>query len=383
MLITENTTIDTSLAFPRLELGISRTEQLQPITTVTTACERLTQLGCEPPPPMSLLDLPAELLHEIAGYLPDLHSTFEATILGDVRPGEYARVDALRALAQSCRRLRAELLPLQWRTARAYFTARNLRRKPRTREKMLERRMARLRRAAYLHPFVQTLAVTLDECTEDNWHGLVAFVRVLDALPRLQSVVIIALPPDAAKLLATALEGKSFPNIRHLTMPAHGHVLRVLRAVPGLRALTLGDGLSLILRPSAAEIAAACPGLRALNNVFPGTNADEARQLFAALHAHFPRVERMMLNGRFGADALRSLRPFAALRELAIRYRGPSAWERAEDVPTPGELLRVLRLTFAARAGGTLRATVEVLPTPTGEWNPDVNLVERVQVAEM
>ncbi|KAJ7063901.1 hypothetical protein C8F01DRAFT_1250169 [Mycena amicta] len=282
----------------------------------------------------SLLDLPTELLHELPQYYADLYSRFEAHLIG-VHPDEYERVDALRALSQTSVRLRAVFLPVMWNHARAFFTTRNRRRKPLTWEKMVEDRMTALGRATYLHPYVRSLTVTMEECTVDNWRGMSEFLWVLAILPNLRNVRIIGLSPYSATLLSSSLIALSFPNITGLSAELTSSSIPALRAFPHLHTLDPGPGVSALdLYDSIAVMA---PQLHTLNNIWLGTDPNVFSEHIRSIRHGFPQLQRLSLNGRVHVDALRALEHLPNLCYLALRYWLPGIWE--QDVPSLEEII--------------------------------------------
>ncbi|KAJ7063990.1 hypothetical protein C8F01DRAFT_1130048 [Mycena amicta] len=274
----------------------------------------------------SLLDLPTELLHELPQYYPDLYSNLQAHIMGLVQPHQYERVDALRALSQTSVRLRAVFLPMLWSHARAYFTPRNPRRKPRTREKMVENRMAALKRATYLHPHVRSLTVTMEECTVDNWHGMVEFIRVLGVLPNLMNLGIGGLGAYSISLLSTSLAGQSFPTVTALSAYLTPSSIPTLRSFPNLHTLTFGaDGTP---PDTYASIGAAMPQVTTLNNVFLPANRDLATEFIRTIQHGFPQLQKISLHGNIYPAALQALEHLPSLCYLSVRSRIPLEWEQ-------------------------------------------------------
>ncbi|KAF7290025.1 hypothetical protein HMN09_01307500 [Mycena chlorophos] len=311
----------------------------------------------------SILDLPNELYLEITQSFPSAVSFAEPGVVHDKH--DY-RADTLRALSQTCVALRKVFLPMLWRSFGAYFNSRNRRRKPRTREKMLERRMMGLRKATHLHAYVRKLAVTVEECNEDNWQGMAEFLSVLNLLPNLDSLVILSLVHYPAILMQSTLFGKKFPNITSLTI-AMNAAPTILAFFPHLEELSAIGGCNPYIVESLGRV---CPGLRTLRNYLPsapsrvyGAPASPAGQapskelvgVFSGLAISepdanpsykqdidkaWPKLENISLNGRFPANTLEALklRILPNLRTLTIFRAAPSTWEKPEEIPTAEQL---------------------------------------------
>ncbi|KAF7313018.1 hypothetical protein MKEN_00986700 [Mycena kentingensis (nom. inval.)] len=306
----------------------------------------------------SLLDLPNELLCEITDYFPVFVAVPEADFLG-ITANEYDREDVLRALSRTCVRLRSVFLPLLWARVHAVFTQRRQRRKPRTREKAVETRLAALRRATDLHDYVRYLAVTMDECTPDNWHGMVELIRVLSVLPNLRRVVLSGMAQYAGSLLASSVAEKHFTSVTELYIShlSTNHVA-ILSAFPNVRELGVKDnnnGMNAVLVKAIADI---LPGLTVMKNVMlSGASAADVATL-SAIRESFRSLQKITIKGRIVPETLHALAPLPALRELTIRYRTPQSWEK--DVPTPEALTAAGREVLSrCGRGGTTHAQPE------------------------
>ncbi|KAJ7630124.1 hypothetical protein DFH06DRAFT_1005363 [Mycena polygramma] len=188
----------------------------------------------------SLLDLPTELLTEVVKDYPQLYTYDVDALVFGVRSRQFASSKALRALSQTCRRLRDISLPILWACIYAgplgieNFWPNN------KGGRTLERRMKGILKTAYVAPYINSLSVNLDECDMNNAQPISRFIRVLRLLPNLRTLTIIGVPGPMNSILIASCEGHSFPSI--ITLAITDELATILPCFPNLQTLTNAPG---------------------------------------------------------------------------------------------------------------------------------------------
>ncbi|KAK1224762.1 hypothetical protein PQX77_012309 [Marasmius sp. AFHP31] len=137
------------------------------------------------------------------------------------------RFTVLRALAQTCRRLRDICLPLQWEQL-------NLGAYPRRWigdagnphliiSKMTERVSKGISQNSELSSYVRTITFTLTQCSPQT--VLPALARCIQALPNLHTLQILNSTTGMAGLIKNSFGGLSFPQIRTVILPSDAYSL--------------------------------------------------------------------------------------------------------------------------------------------------------------
>ncbi|KAJ7153076.1 hypothetical protein C8R43DRAFT_1002838 [Mycena crocata] len=286
----------------------------------------------------SLPDLPTELLMEMVKYYPELLLEIDANIHG-VASEQLSGNDALRALSQTCSRLRDVFLPVLWSRVYACFTARNRpKRKPKRRAKMLERRMLGIQKTPHVVPYIQTLSVTMEECDMGNWEPVAQFIRVLNLLPDLRQLTIIRPQTGMVPVIATSCKDKIFPSVVGLAIP--DILAPILHCFPNVQTLTSAQ----LYRPSSNHLLDAAKGLEHIHTVnLPVVT----KEIVNRLRDNIPNVKRLSLWRDLNLDVLSLLDGMENLSELHIRYRplgyhyyGARALTVEEIMPVAERVLR-------------------------------------------
>ncbi|KAJ7123531.1 hypothetical protein C8R44DRAFT_875721 [Mycena epipterygia] len=258
----------------------------------------------------SLLDLPNELLMEMTKYYPDLLLDVDALIHG-VRSEEFDGNDTLRALSQTCRRLRAIFLPVLWERVHACFNTRNRpKQKIKTRAKMLERRMRGIEKTPYVAPHIHSLTITLEECHMGNWQPMANFIRVLQLLPNLRFLGMSHVPTAMKRTLEVSLAGKVFPSVVALAL-SHNSAL-ILHCFPNVHILTLDSWID---QDSLLDsIRGYCKHIHTINNITP------SRDIVKRLHEAIPGLKRLSVWHDVFPVSISWLEGMVNLSDLRIRY---------------------------------------------------------------
>ncbi|KAJ8086316.1 hypothetical protein PM082_005139 [Marasmius tenuissimus] len=182
------------------------------------------------------LKLPVEILTtQILGYFPNV----PVGIPEEVRPDSshdpapllpeivLERSKVLRALAQTCRRLREVYLPLQWEQLDLcayphepgtyggswYLTI----------TKKTERVSEGLLNSPDLASYVRIINIALTRCSPKT--VLPAFARCIEALPNLHTLQVVHAHTQITSFIKNGFEGFSFPQIRTVIIPPQAHNL--------------------------------------------------------------------------------------------------------------------------------------------------------------
>ncbi|KAJ7730161.1 hypothetical protein B0H16DRAFT_1893668 [Mycena metata] len=296
----------------------------------------------------SLPDLPTELLMEIIKYYPELYVEVDARVNG-VLSGQYPGNDALRALSQTSRTLRAIYLPVLWERFHSCFTVRNRpKRKIRTRAKMLERRMKGIQKTPYIQPYIRSLSISLSECTMENWQPMAEFIRVLDLLPNLRELTLTPFPHHMITVLATACEGKFYPSI--LTLTIDDALACIMHCFPNVETLNLSDGASGALFVAAKEH---CKHIHTINNVVLSPYVVEL------LRDAVPKLKRLSLWSTIRLDTLRLLEGIENLSDLRIRRSSCPRVLLAPVIPAEEIIAVAKRVLRTSNAKGRKELRVE------------------------
>ncbi|KAK1229626.1 hypothetical protein PQX77_007294 [Marasmius sp. AFHP31] len=181
------------------------------------------------------LKLPVEILTtQILDYFPNVpvgipeeirpdHSQGPAPLLPEI---VLERSKVLRALAQTCRRLREVCLPLQWEQLdlcaypheRGYGGSWYL-----TITKKTERVSEGLLNSPDLASYVRIINVALTRCSPKT--VLPAFARCIQALPNLHTLQVVHAHTQITSFIKNGFEGFSFPQIRTVIIPPQAHNL--------------------------------------------------------------------------------------------------------------------------------------------------------------
>ncbi|KAJ6492865.1 hypothetical protein C8R47DRAFT_1120096 [Mycena vitilis] len=283
----------------------------------------------------SLLHLPNELLAEILKHYPPQYAHDVDALVQGARSRQFSGDNAtvLRALSQTCRRLRIMSLPALWACIYAgspcipgssYESG----------GKLLERRMRGIRKTTYVVPYIQYLCVNLDECSMEYCTPPISqFIRVLRLLSNLRALTIFGVPEPMRSILSTSCWDFSFPSIVTLAIP--DDLAPILHCFPNLQTLTnvrdklmhFGDGRALI------RAAACCAHLHTINNLIPFFNIGEC------LRSTVPNVRSLLVCMERDSMALtiifkhsiRSIEGMKNLSELRVQLPWNTAVPGVED----------------------------------------------------
>ncbi|KAJ7884881.1 hypothetical protein B0H13DRAFT_2045464 [Mycena leptocephala] len=308
----------------------------------------------------SLPDLPTELLMKIIKYYPELYLDIDAAIYG-VSSEQFDGNDVLRALSQTSHVLRGTFLPLLWARVHACFTVRNrLKRKIRTRAKMLEGRMIGIRKTSYVVPHIRSLSVMLSECNMGNWQPMAEFIQVLDLLPNFQDLTIVHLSSEMIPVLEVSCRRKVFPSVLRLAL--NDRLAPIMPCFPYVQALTYqwstGVGILLLIRDY-------CHQIHTINNILLSTDV--------GLRISIPNVKRISLWENITLDTLRLLEGMENLSELQIRHHTQASWPRS---PPLDDLISPARRVLAT-SKATGRKELRIMEFE-GTYMHDVFCKERV-----
>ncbi|KAJ7898672.1 hypothetical protein B0H14DRAFT_3124391 [Mycena olivaceomarginata] len=295
----------------------------------------------------SLPDLPTELLMEIVKCYPELLSEVDACLHG-VHIDQFDGNDVLRTLSQTCRALRNIFFPVLWTRVRATFNARILakRNKMRTRTTMLERRMRGILTTPYVVPYIRSLSITVDECKKGDWRPMAAFIRVLDLLPRLQSLTILGISMES---MNAAFElpwaKKVYPSIVALALP--DDLAPILHCFLNVQTLTMSNRWYSTYRPISGKLFSAarnrCKAIHTVNNLAVSAEA------IKSLRESIPTVQHLSIweNVCWKLDILPLLEGMDNLSDLRVRCRAPRLNDWLEETISAAK--RILQTSKASR----------------------------------
>ncbi|KAF5330541.1 hypothetical protein D9619_005233 [Psilocybe cf. subviscida] len=200
-----------------------------------------------------VLDLPLELWTETLTYLrqiPSPMTSVDFMILAYPRnyniPAEFLeRTDVLRALSQTCRRLRNVFLPLVWQQLDTCVM-----RSPsgswfHTFGQSIIRKSIFVQQNPELGAFVRTMTVSLSLYAAGN--VLPELVRALHNLPNLHTLQVFRVTKfkKMGSALRIAFDGHVFPQIKTMGVPLYGH--HILKCCPNVtRIFSYGPSTKLI-----------------------------------------------------------------------------------------------------------------------------------------
>ncbi|KAJ7495460.1 hypothetical protein FB451DRAFT_1478272, partial [Mycena latifolia] len=272
-----------------------------------------------------ILSVPTEILLEIISYYHNTPIPYERHRRASAASDSeilFGRFDVLRALSQTCRRLRSVFQNLVWNHLEALpapleRTGRHI--------LLLKKRMTGILKTPSLPRAVRTLLVSLDLSTP-NWNLLTVFARFLQATPNLSALHIIDISDRHAGVLSDRLETQSFPAVTTLTIPSS--LARALRAFPNLRTLICAESFVSDYGAKALLTAArtACPALEGLTNFMPSPTVTK----FIA--GSFPRLRTLRFRHQVHSDVLAFLSPLHHLQSLEFAYQHQRRSEPLERV---------------------------------------------------
>ncbi|KAJ7044968.1 hypothetical protein C8F04DRAFT_1249414 [Mycena alexandri] len=204
-----------------------------------------------------------------------------------VPPAYRERPEALRALSQTCRALRAIFFPLLWEYVEACFESKN----GRTAWHASVANVLLKRCTALVKPenmaiarHVRVVSVSL------SWHKIAVaaplFAQCLEALPNLDTLHILYLKSKWQGTINTAFEDKELPGVRTIILPSGAH-----------------------------GILAACPNVRDVS-----CNEESGAKLFDTLIGCCPEVERIQGFQLTTAKLKKLSKHLRNLREIAIPF---------------------------------------------------------------
>ncbi|KAJ7495456.1 hypothetical protein FB451DRAFT_1214133 [Mycena latifolia] len=235
----------------------------------------------------------------------------------------YGQFEVLRALSQTCRRLRSVFHILAWNHLEAL---------PAPLERtglhilLLKKRMMGILKTPSLPRGVRSLLVSLDLSTP-NWNLLTVFARFLQATPNLSALHIIDKSDRHAGVLSDRLETQSFPAVTTLTIPSS--LARALRAFPNLRVLICAESFVSDYSAKALLTAArtGCLALEGLANFMPSPTSRNV-----VIVASFPPLQALRFRYPVHSHVLAFLSPLHHLQCLEFAYRHQRRGEPLEHV---------------------------------------------------
>ncbi|KAF8172244.1 hypothetical protein K438DRAFT_2023856 [Mycena galopus ATCC 62051] len=269
----------------------------------------------------SLLDLPTELLMEIIKCYPQLYHFPEVPTHRYILEKKHLRTlcelhgwwfreqfvgnDVLRALTQTCRLLRNIFLHMLWARLDAFFTQRTINMKG----GILERRMIGIQQTPYVVPHIQSLIVTMAECTMDHRQPMAEFIRVLEILPNLQELTIVQVRPEMVSVMRDSFRGKVFPSV--LSLAPDNRLGSIMPCFPNVQTMYIVDS------PSAGILRATKGSCYHIHTVRHFRLSPGAIQ---ALRAGVPNVRRLDIQWNCPLDFMPLLNGMAALSDLRIQH---------------------------------------------------------------
>ncbi|KAJ7615952.1 hypothetical protein FB45DRAFT_935010 [Roridomyces roridus] len=275
----------------------------------------------------SLLDLPNELLTEVAKHFPRVYSGMDARKHG-VRSDQFEGIDTLRALSHTCRILRNVCRPVLWQHVQAVYNSRT---RPQRRglTRILERRMAGLlkKSASSVRPHICSLSISFIECSMTNWawEPISGFLRALASLPNLRELTIVDAPENwwqMQHVFKAGWEGKVYPSVLSLGIPPE--LAPMLRCFPNVQTLMQCNeiheehavGGSKTLFEQSRDL---YRNVKAIQNL----NLNRGWGVVQCIRENIPQVQSISVWDGFALEDLSILQTLPCLTELHIRYQPP------------------------------------------------------------
>ncbi|KAF8679868.1 hypothetical protein RHS04_04806 [Rhizoctonia solani] len=249
------------------------------------------------------LAFPDELVYLIFSYYTEIKIE-DILVNSTSLPNHFLdRFKALRNLSQLCQLSRKMYLPLLWErvqicvaTGGAWY---------REHGKNMERKSEGLLKSPHLWPYVRTLTVCFTRFEPRK--VIPPFVRLLKALPNLQTLEIPHAHGSMTSILKSYFEGNVFPTIQKVVMPTCAH--EILRCCPGIREVTCneGDGGTLV----SALVSAGCSSLEVLEGIAAGP-----LQMKRLVNQR-PPLRRVQINVRM-KDPEKNIKSFSKFPSLRV-----------------------------------------------------------------
>ncbi|KAJ3554440.1 hypothetical protein NP233_g12424 [Leucocoprinus birnbaumii] len=216
------------------------------------------------------VEMPLELLFEVMSYFPAVQvPTSRRYNIPLLPPSVFERQDALRALSQTCKLWRTIFYPMLWERMEA-CAVRNLKLSAQSNSrnaeldlqkeidefrdippgwyKSISRSLERVCTGLSSDPqaaqHVRIVNFSLTRCSVNT--VLPALIQCLENLPNLEILQILRAHSLMSPMLKSHFEGHTFPQVRTVVIPEHGH--EVMRCCPNARKVicNYGDGSKII-----------------------------------------------------------------------------------------------------------------------------------------
>ncbi|KAF5330546.1 hypothetical protein D9619_005234 [Psilocybe cf. subviscida] len=352
--------------------GAMISQAKESLSTTRTAWRAQLPLddGRQDPTRARVLDLPLELWTETLTYLrhmPSPMTSVDFQILAYPRnyniPLEYLeRTDVLRALSQTCRRLRNVFQPLAWQQLNTCVMRNRAGSWFHTFGPSILRKSIFVQQNPELGTFVRTMIISISLYAAGN--VLPELVRALHNLPNLHTLQIFRVTKSKkmGSALRIAFDGHVFPQIKTMGVPVYGH--HILKCCPNvIRIFSYGACPNLI-----GTIAKYCQRLEELygfyNHSRYGDEKSGKRLVKAAPNLRIIEFSVPAPPGRI--KALSGLKKLCTIKLNAFRCYGPSP-------PQPFDALKAEENVLCVKAASALlkqSRSTDKTKTVVLEYNP-------------